>query len=176
MKENSSKKAWAVDLSRIEEGYMYADEIVYADKRSEARKKLLALYYGASLRGSTDELTYLTIPVVRQKNLDLIEYKGEFYTQGEIERIERTRERNEKLEAILADTSVEFCYIRKGGYYYRPMNSGYTEYIRDAGVYTKADAVQSARRCGELTPIPITVEEHNKLINEEIQKLKEKLL
>ena len=56
------------------------------------------------------------------------------------------------------------------------MSSGYTEYIGDVGVFTKADAVQSARTCAELTPIPITVEVHNKLINEEIQKLREKLL
>ena len=49
MKENSSKKAWTVPLERIEEGYMYVEQVVYADKRSEAKKNFYIYTLGLVL-------------------------------------------------------------------------------------------------------------------------------
>ena len=36
-----SEKAWEIDFSRIEEGYLYGEMIVYAETRNKAKTLLL---------------------------------------------------------------------------------------------------------------------------------------
>jgi hypothetical protein len=80
-----------------------------------------------------------------------------------------------ELEKILINDSFSHCYIKKGGYY-RPHSSGYTDFRHRAGIFTKEEAVKSAKSCRDLTIIPINAIEHNKMINDEIDDLKTRLI
>ena len=75
-----------------------------------------------------------------------------------------------QLKKIENKKSITHCYISKGSYY-RPNHSGYTDYLSRAGVYEKADAIDSAKKCRELTLIPITTHEHNAMILLEVRDL-----
>lgn len=46
--------------------------------------------------------------------------------------------------------------LRKGGYYYRPASSGYTEKIASAGIFNEGYALSHAESCEEVTAIPVT--------------------
>lgn len=81
--------------------------------------------------------------------------------------------RLKSLEDMLADDSVKWCYIMKRGSYYRPKSCGYTYREEEAGVYLKADAVQSARSCRDLTLVPTTHEAHRESIEKRIKMTQE---
>jgi len=75
------------------------------------------------------------------------------------------------------DKTVEYCYLMKGGYYYRPGAKGYTEHKEDAGIFTKKEAVKHAYSChGEVKPIPVKLEDHNRYILEKIVHLSKKMV
>jgi hypothetical protein len=57
------------------------------------------------------------------------------------------RERNQSFDDMLNDTTITHCYIRKGSYH-RPGSSGYTDFRHRAGVFTKQEAISSAKSCG----------------------------
>jgi len=76
---------------------------------------------------------------------------------------------------MLNNPDIKYCYIYKGGYY-RPNYAGYTDNKAEAGVYTKEDALNSAKTCDELIIIPINIDEHNQMILNKINKLTDKLI
>ena len=172
------KKAYRINLDRIEEGYLYDEFICHAEKMTQAKSLLIkeVKYEGMELKYRKKDVNYLNIPVVRCKSADIVEFEGENLPIVKIDSIIKQRERFAELDKILSDESVKFCYIKKGGYYYRSNHSGYTEYVVHAGVYTKDDAVSSAKSCGDIKIIPIDIERHNEIINKEIEELKTKLL
>jgi len=177
MKYKLTQKAYGINWDKIEEGDYYRGNIghVWAENRNKAKSMLLSEISDYRLRFSTEEITYLNAPVVRYKKCDKYEYKGKELTIYEIEDLERETERNLKLQSIIDDDNIAYCYIRKGSYY-RPNSCGYTDRIDRAGVYTKEEAVSSAKSCKELTIIPIVIEDHNKMIQYEIDEFKERLL
>jgi len=170
-------KAYQIDLDRLDEGYLSDTIMCYANNVNEAKMKLLQeiKYDNWRLKYTDAELTYLNIPVIRRKSDDKILFEGNAVTKTEMNRILYKRERYLLLENISNDTTINYCYIKKGSYY-RPNSCGYTDYKYRAGVYTKEEAVQSAKSCEELTIIPIDILEHNTMINNEISELSSRLL
>lgn len=85
------------------------------------------------------------------------------------------RQRNSKLNKIEKDKKITHCYIRKGAYY-RPNSSGYTDFLHMAGVFTKEEALKSARHCIDISLVPIDITEHNAMILEKIMDLSTRLI
>lgn len=172
-------KAYRIDLSKIlSEGFLYDDIFCYATSRNEAKYKLLEKirYDGMQLLYSSDEITYMNIPVIRYKEADLLPFEGNYITQREIDILLMKRERLNNFDAILNDASVSHCYIRKHGSYYRPDACGYTIMRAIAGVYTKEEAVSHGKSCDDLHIIPINTSEHNQMILDEIKDLQSRLI
>ncbi len=170
-------KAWQIDLSKIEEGFVYSEMVVYSDNRNIAKKELLKNYgWDMCLRGSTDELTYLTIPIIRCKQCDKYSFEDKTLTSFQIEEIKKERERTLGLNSILHNDQIVYCHIKKNGSYYRPNHCGYTEQITKAGVYQKKEAIDHAKSVREITVLPISIAEHNLMIQEAIDDLKTRLL
>jgi hypothetical protein len=89
--------------------------------------------------------------------------------------LKKQQKRIAVLDGILNNETITHCYIRKGSYY-RPDSCGYTDYRHRAGVYTKEYAVSHAKRCEEITVVPIDIEEHNAFLTAEIQDIQSRLL
>ena len=123
----------------------------------------------------SDDVTYTNIPVIRCKEVDLVEFEGHNITRNKIADLLKDRERSKMLDDLMEDETKQFFYIRKGGYY-RPHSSGYTDMRHRAGVYDKKRAIKSARMCKDLVLIPINIEEHNKMIQDEIDDLETRLI
>jgi len=171
-------KAWCVDWSKISEGAYYSGNIepVYAETRGQAKKLFLPDIQEYELRFSTEPITFLNIPIRRCKELDKFDFDGDILTKYEYEENKIKIERENKLKNILSDDNISHCYILKRGSFYADNYCGYTQYISKAGVYKKSDAVSCANSCNELDIIPINNKEHNDLINNEIENLKNRLI
>lgn len=183
MKNNSSgegsivKKAYELNLNKLDEGFLSDAIICHADTFNEAKSILLTKvkYDGWKLKYSGDELSYINIPVRRNVQSDIVIFEGQEVPRDKINGIINTRERMAKFIEILANPAIQYCYILKGNYY-RPNSCGYTQFIHEAGVYTKEDAVQHAISCSELTLRPIDITEHNKMLTDKIQDFTSRLL
>lgn len=177
------EKAYCIDLYKIRAGFMWSIFICYASNINKAKQLLLAevKYEDMELENPDPfkpggiELTYLNIPVKRHKDADKVLFEGEIVKRGEIPYIIKERERKEELQAILDCKETTHCYIYKGGYY-RPNSAGYTDMKIRAGVYTKQEAVEHAKRCREIRLVKIDNQEHNLLILDEIKSLKSRLI
>lgn len=168
------KKGYQIDFSKTDECYMYEPETCVADSRNEARYILFNRRIIFSLT-SNDEVTYANIPVIRCEEVDLVEFEGQNITRNKIPDLLKDHERSKMLADLMNDESKQFFYIRKGNYY-RPNESGYTDMRHRAGVYDKATAIDCARSCKQLDLIPINIEEHNKMIQDEIDDLETRLI
>lgn len=179
-----AKKCYTVNMNYIDEAYLYDCDIFrcYAKSRSEAKAKLLKKLKIEGVEKILNksfylvDVNYLNIPVLRYPENDTFLFEGMEKTKCEIESILIERKRINDLDQMLLNTAIEFCYILKRGYYYRPNCNGYTEYVHKAGVYTKIDAVKQAKSCNELSIVPINVQEHNQMILTEIDSLKSSLI
>ena len=67
MKLKRVQKAYKIDLSKIEESFLFSEKTCYAKNRNKARSILLkeASFEYMCLLSTGKELTYLTIPVRR---------------------------------------------------------------------------------------------------------------
>jgi len=175
MEYKLSQKAYEVNLNKIDEGYLYDEIICYAENINKAKVKFLKENIDLYLSSTSEEVTYITIPVIRCKQADKFHFEDKELTLSQIENILQERKRINELYDLLNDQSFQFCYIRKGGYY-RPNYCGYTEYQHLAGVYQKEDAVRHAISCDALTIIPIDIKEHNKMIQYNIEDLKSRII
>lgn len=171
------KKAYEIDLDRLEEGYLSDSIICYAENFNKAKTELLKMvkYDGWKLKYSGDELTYLNIPVKRRKSSDQVIFEGNKVTRYSIDGIIKERERIAKLDEILNNPNIKYCYIIKGSYY-RPNSCGYTSIKSEAGVYPKDEAVKHAKSVREIRLEWCDVEEHNRMINDKIRELRGRLL
>ena len=173
------QKAWCIDWSKIDEGYYYSGNIdpVYANSRSKARsiffKETNICDYQPT---NMEDIEYITIPLLRDKECDKFEYKGEILSISEIERKKLNDKRLTEFRDIENDESITHCYIYKNGYYYADNHCGYVSAQNRAGIYTKKDALSSGRSCRELHIEPVNTEDHNKMVNNEIEKLKNRLI
>ena len=171
------EKAYEIVFSKIDEGFMSSGNVCHAETFNKAKSQLLKQveWDGWRLISSCEELTYLNIPIRRNKDYDIVIYEGQEVRRHQVEEIKAEKARNSALDAILSDPNIKYCYIRKGSYY-RPNSCGYTSYKSDAGVYTKEKAVSEARGVKPITLEPINIEEHNKMISERIDDLKSRLI
>lgn len=180
MKEQKYKlveKAYCIDLIRIRHGYQYPLTICHAKNLNKAKSIIFKLIKDSEMTNCYGEpITLANIPVVRHENADHYHFDGKIMTMKEIIGETKERERLAKLDALLANESIKYCHICKHGSYYRPNSAGYTDYITRAGIYEKERAVDHARRCSELSIIPINIERHNKMINDEIADLQSLLI
>lgn len=75
------QKAYEIDFSKVNEGYLYSREFCHADSINQAKSILLKRNndqcLNITLRCSEDEITYLTIPVIRCKENDWYEFEDE---------------------------------------------------------------------------------------------------
>lgn len=170
------KKAYKVDLSRVQEGYLYSEDIIYAKTRGKA-KSLVCLSEYSLLNG--EDMTFLNIPIIRSKNDDIFLVDGVEKSLSSIEYDKRKKEKEVELEKLLAENPKGKAYIKKGGLYWRPNNSGYTEFQRFAGVYDLKDAVSTCKSSdlGRYErPILIDKKEHNEMITKTIKDLETRLI
>lgn len=175
MKEPKYKlveKAYWIDLMRIKYGTEYSPEICHAKNLNKAKSILFKRIKDEEwLNYLGEPITLQSIPVARYESHDRYEFDGKLMTSKQIQDELKERKRKDKLDSILADETIKYCHISKHGSYYRPNSAGYTEYLSRAGVYKKEIAVDHARKCSELHIIPINIETHNRLINDEIADL-----
>lgn len=171
------EKAYEIILDKLEEGYLSDNIITHAETRNEAKNKLLnkVRYEDWKLKYFDEELNYLNIPIRRRKSSDKVIFEGKEVIRCNIEEIIQERERLAKLDEILKNPEIEYCYISKGSYYC-PNWAGYTSWRSRAGVYNKEEAIEHAKSCREITIVPINKEEHNEIINKEINDLKTRLI
>ena len=128
------------------------------------------------LNGTNEEVTYLTLPVYRDKDGDKYDFNGKSLTMNEIENLIRKQERIDSFNTIIKNNNITHCYIRKRGSYCRPNCCGYTEFQSVAGIYEKEYAIKLAKSCNELDAIPIDNKTHNKMIIERIEDLKTRII
>lgn len=170
-------KAYEIDLNRIEEGYLSDNRICYADSINKAKTQLLKNiqydYWKHNYTGK--DISYLNIPVIRRKVFDKVIFEGKTVIRNDIEGIIEERKRKAKLDEILNNPSIKYCYIIKGSYY-RPNSCGYTSRKVEAGVYAKEEAVSHAKSIREIRLERIDIEEHNKMISEKISELQRALI
>lgn len=76
-----------------------------------------------------------------------------------------------ELQKILDDKSIEYCFIKKRGYYYRADFSGYTDNKLEAGLYHKTIAIENIKGVGDAWIEPITNKDYNLLLDDEILRL-----
>lgn len=82
---------------------------------------------------------------------------------------------NAEIKKITNSKKMTHFYIRKGPFY-RPNGCGYTDFITDAGVYTKEEAINSATHCRDIDLIPIDILAHNKRIVDKIKELATRII
>ncbi len=171
-------KGYKIDFNKIEEGYLFSEYTTNADNISKAKSELLKRikYEDCKVILTSAVVTYLNIPVVRSKEHDLYEYNGKSMTLLHINAVKNEENRIVKLNAILSNDDIKYCYIQKRGSYYRPNSCGYTGMVHLAGVYAKKEAVSDAMSCNEIYITPIDIKVHNKMINEMINELQSRIL
>jgi hypothetical protein len=170
-------KGYEIDLEKLNEGYLSDIIICHAENHNKARVELLKKikYDNWRLKNSGEELNYLNIPVKRSEWIDKVIFEGKEVLRSSIQRLINERERLKKLDEILNNPSIKYCYIIKGSYY-RPNSCGYTSLRFEAGVYPKDEAVSHAKSVSEIRLETVNIEEHNKMINEKIAELQGRLL
>lgn len=145
--------------------------------RNELRAKLR---FRKAARENLGETTLSLLSVWRHKKGDTYFFEGKKLTKETIKNIlfwrKQEEEQEKRLNKILEDESIKFCYILKGGYYYRKNYKGYVDSKSFAGIYTKAEAVKEEKLCGGVSAIPINIEEHNQAIRDRVKELEENLI
>ena len=172
------QKAWKINLGEINEGYCWGAVIAHGETRSKAKSKLfkIADSEGMSISLTGEDVTFITLPVLRCEHSDLFLFEGEPRGMSHIKGTLNERKRIKGLDDIIDDTTIKYCYIMKRGSYYRPNHGGYTEYQTRAGVYSKEEAVSSAKYCADLSLKPIIIGEHNAILTEKIEDLQTRII
>lgn len=149
-------------------------EVVYGKTASNAKSNATEWKNWEIVEGVPPK--YTDLKCRRAQLYDKISYKDRIIKRKEFEYEKSKEKHNDKLNQILLDETIKYCYIYKRGSYYMPNYCGYTSFIHQAGVYEKKKAVRHAMNIIEIILEPINIEKHNELINGEIHKLEEKLI
>lgn len=128
------KKCYSLNLHLISEGYLFEQVYIYAENRNKAKSSYMSeILHQGYLYHNGDELTYLNLPLIRNKDHDKVIYDGKLIDKSKIRGLEKAKEKKAELQRILSDNTITHCYIYKGSYYC-PNKSGYTSYKSKAGV------------------------------------------
>ena len=170
------EKGYELNLDKVYRGFRFGEVIVQAESRGKAKSKIWEeLKYNIPLNWNKEEFTFLNLPIRRCKEADIVEFEGKNLPRWRAETAIKVKEHNDKLDELLK-SGYTHCHIIKRGNYYCDNMCGYTGIREKAGVYTIKEGVNHARNILELHISPIKIEEHNKRINEEIDKLKKRLI
>lgn len=160
----------------------WLETIVIAKNEHEARLKALSNLKEQDIDydSNGDEFTYISVRLKRSPDHDRFMIDGKLKSRQDIEYNLNMRERDEEFKKLLADNPNSYAYIRKGGYYYKPNNCGYTEFQSYAGVYSLEEAVRACLNTSlsdYMRPILINnIDEHNEMINKQIASLQQRLI
>jgi len=171
------QKAWGINWDKIDEGAYYLGniDIVYAQTRGKAKSLLLPDIIDYKLYKTGEYVEFTTIPIIRVKEADKYDFNGEILTIWKYDEVNIERKRIKELDDLLNNDSIKYYYIRKGNYY-KPNYCGYTDFKHRAGVYSKEEAVSSAKSCRDIWLEKIDIQEHNKMIENEIEELRTSIL
>ena len=167
------EKAYVINTSNLSEPWFANNEPCYGTI-GQAKLEILSLNDGHK-NNDHEDIDFLNIKIIRAKEYDKYLFEGNTISFSAIKEINQDRKRNLILENILTNENVSHCYIRKGSYY-RPNSCGYTDMINRAGIYLKKDAVSKAKSCKDLYLVSIDNSVHNKMIQDEIDDLKTRLI
>lgn len=174
------EKAWIVNKNCFSEPWFVPDDVFYAETVGKVKYKILPVLYYDNLKDiKGEDMTYLTLKVLRSPENDKYLVDDKIKKMCDIEYDKEVKERNDNLDSILKENPNGFAYIKKGGYYYRPNNNGYTEYIIEAGVYPISEAVSSVKHCSlrdNMKMIVIDKDEHNLMVENKIKELKSRII
>ena len=171
-------KAYYIDYNLLDNDTYDIDLQCYAETRNKARYILFKQVQMENLKLTDGSpLTYSNIPIKRDsKDLDIYEFENKELSKRNIDKIIKKRERIKELDIVLDENTNAKAYIKKNGMYYRDGHCGYTSLIYEAGIYTIDDAIDSAKRCTDVTIQIIDPSVHNKIINDKIEFLKKHLI
>lgn len=183
-------KAWEVDNNQFKEPWWSPEVIVHveveeglsSDKmRKKAINKALNELHNQDfiIDKYGDELTYTNLRIRRIKECDRYKFGDDVLNKRQIDYYNRSQKYKDDLDKQLRDNPDGYAYINKGGNYYCSGWCGYTSYAIYAGVYTMEEAVNHAKYVNvedNMRVIPINIKEHNKMIQDEINKLQDKLI
>jgi hypothetical protein len=174
------EKAWVLKSFGFDEPWHVPDDVFYGETKGKAKTNAMnAIRYDGLKTSSGDDVTFTNIPLVRAKQYDKYMIDGVVKPLATIEHEGLLQKRRDKLMELVVNNPNGKAYIRKGGYYYRPGYCGYTERINDAGVYTIEEAVGEVLGTGvndNMWVVVIIPEEHNKMIQQNIEELKQRLI
>lgn len=171
--------AYTINANSLEEYYFCPDIVFYGNKSFAKREALRELNFAELKDKNGDDFTFITVRVKRCKSADKYLIDGKLKTAADIEYEKQKSEKKSLLEKMLSENPDCFAYIKKGGFFYGPNNSGYTDYKIKAGIYPIKDAVSECMRTSiydNMWPEIINPEIHNKMIDSEIERLKNKLI
>lgn len=170
-------KGWQLGVSQLEEPWYYTDLSCRAENRSKAKALFMQM---SELDGAKnkwgDEVTFLNVPVVRCKEVDLVEFNRSQIVRSKVREELKKQDHQNQLDEILKNPDITHCHIMKRGLYYRDNSCGYVESKLGAGVYAKDYACSHAKGILELKIIPINKEEHNKYLTDHIEAIKKRMI
>ncbi len=174
------EKAWSINPYNFREPHKAPETVVYSPTPGQAKQKLLSeIRYDDFKDYVGNDISFLNLRIKRAKPADKYLIDGITKTLADIEYAEKVRAKNEAIDKLVSENPTAMAYIRKGGQYYRSNCQGYTEQLTNAGVYTIQRAAREVRGCSLLDRMQVVMinnEEHNKMINDKIEELKEKLI
>ena len=173
MKLELKEKAYVINNSNLSEPWFSDPEPSYGT-RGKAKLEILGRHDGHNLDGG-EEIDFLNIKIRRSKEDDKYLFDGNIVSLSEIKGIKDKIKRKKYLKRLISDKKTTHCYIRKGSYY-RPNSCGYTDMRHRAGVYTIEEGVSHATSCRDLDLVVIDIEEHNKMMQKEIEELSSRLI
>jgi len=169
---------WKLNLSDEERHYANQDLVIArAETIGKAKSKILELIRFFEYKNWDDEIVnYRTLYIKRAPEYDYVLFEGVEVVRHKIPTLERlNEERKEQLE-ILANKSISYCFIQKGGYYYCSGYCGYTSHENQAGLYLKETAIRYVGRDANLKVVPVDTRVFNNTIKTEIKRLQSKII
>lgn len=157
------------------------ENIVFGKTEKEARLSALKELsdHGIEQNSWGDDFTYVSVTVIREPEYDKFLVDGKLKSRVQIQQDQDRIDRDNSFRQLLADNPNGWAYIRKGGYYYQSNHCGYTEYKSYAGIYSLQVAVKECLGMSlsdYMRPEPINVDEHNAMINKQIEGLTSRLI
>lgn len=174
-----------VDNLILEDPHHFEKPVIYAEKASEAKSKVMKFLKGYSVKDYINgdyrdnysrEIKYTDIRVKRVKSLDKVSYGGKLLTVEEVRQLKWVEERDAKAKKLADKYPDEIAVVWAGCYgaYWGANRAGYFSSIESAGKYTTKEAYDivkgndySRQEIVEL----LNVEEYNKKIQEKINEL-----
>lgn len=146
------KKAWSLDLDVIDEGHFCEDIVIYAGTKGKAKSEMMKTDVQYHKLWSIDEeITFLNVPVIRAKNLDIVKIDNrEMARNIAMSYLDQLEKRN-KIELHSSD---EFYRQHTREYsgnaigFWALNGKGYTIDPEKAHIYTKEEVLKSFGKYG----------------------------